>query len=641
MKVHIGAPGAGAERGTEQFKIGSVGLQVDASGAVSFKCGEARVFLAGEFFYSRKDKVEALDRRGAVDQLQRVMSAVGPEGFPGAVEGTYFGLWVDERAGKAVMFNDPLNRRNVFYTDANGTKVFSDRIADVANAAASREPNQLGMYSYLLLGYTPLDETMYKNVRRLGADEFVVVTDKGAKFERHTRPKDIAEYGRPDLDRYDTIITNSVLSRSSSSENVVMNSGGWDSTALVYLLTKHLGKDKVNSIVFDVHLSDGTSFNIYEVDKVQRISKYFGIKTDTCVIDYSKKECIDAWEKSAPLLRENNVFFWIHHCMMANQIGAKAGKDASVFSGEASDSIHNFGYSQFVSVNYPNMFLREYADKGKSYLYGPTFLQEIDSGKYTEDKVYQFFTWYYGDKRFEDVSGASASQRRQKYLESFVFSYPRLPFAKWHNEDVAQSGLVKEFTSHVEKNYFEPTAGSMSSKNLYFHLLQMYRAWHFQSAQIAVSQAALSKFNLSCQMPFLDIQMLEYMYSMPEDWGRGLEIRTTKYPLRYLANERWQMPIHILEEPGPHSYIAENDKKWTYAGGSWDIYCEILYNSVFSGYFRDKLAAFKLEDYFDGSLFNLTYMKKVVQDYVAGKQDLPSHGLIFKLCLLDSIGLYR
>ena len=99
------------------------------------------------------------------------------------------------------------------------------------------------------------------------------------------------------------------------------------------------------------------------------------------------------------------------------------------------------------------------------------------------------------------------------------------------------------------------------------------------------------------------------------------------------------MPLHILEEAGPHSYIAETDKKWTYSGGQWDIYCEILFKSVFSTYFRDSLKNVRIEDVFDAQFFDVPFIQKVLTDYVGGKDDVPNRGLLYKLALLFSIGI--
>ena len=129
-------------------------------------------------------------------------------------------------------------------------------------------------------------------------------------------------------------------------------------------------------------------------------------------------------------------------------------------------------------------------------------------------------------------------------------------------------------------------------------------------------------------MPFLDSRLVDYMCEMPESWGRGLELRPTKYPLRTLATERWGMPLHILEESGPHSYIAENDKRWTYSGGQWDIYCEILFKSVFSPVFRDQLTnVLKIEDTFDPALFDNEGNATHVDQYAGGSDAPEQRGL--------------
>lgn len=638
MKITISK--SPVEQSAITYKVGATFISVVPDGALSFKCGTTEVYLSGEFYYlARKGGVDYLNQSGDVGEMQRVFSAVGPDKFSRVVEGMYCGIWIDERNECAKIFADSLNRRAIYVISRDSQMVVTDSFPHARASAGKTKVNQIGLYSYMLLGYTPIAETLYEGISRLGSDETIVIENDGARHERCSRDVNICEYDHSDIDRYESLIKDSVHSRASTNDNIVMNSGGWDSTALIYLLTEHLGKDRVRSIVFDIRLTDGQSFNIYEVDKVQRVSRHFGIKPETCVVDYANNSAIDAWERALPTLRNNHTYFWLHHMKLAEQIASGANVGASVFSGEASDSVHNFGFSQFVSVNYENMALREYADKAKSYLYGPTFLRSIVNGTSNNDEVFRFFRNYYGQERVDDPSAMNGDEKLYRYLEALVFSYPRVPFARWQNGTVAKEKLQKTFSGHIRDKYFSRSVREMTSRNLYYHLLQTYRNFHFKSAQMEIANVALSSHGLSCKIPFLDSRILEYMYAMPENWGRGLELRTTKYPLRYLATERWHMPLHILEEAGPHSYIAEDDKKWTYSGGQWTIYCEILFKSVFSSYFRDLLKNVKVEDVFDEQYFDVTHIKTVLTDYVGGKDDVANHGLLFKLALLFSIGL--
>jgi hypothetical protein len=638
MQISIGK--SSTDLKANQHQIGSTLIAVVPDGAISFKCGTATVYLSGEFYYcARQGGVDYLNQAGDACELQRIFERVGPDTFPRVVEGMYFGIWIDELSGCAQIFADSLNRRPVYIISTDKEMLVTDSFPCARASAGKTKINQLSLYNYMLLGYTAIADTLYDKINRLSSDEKIIIKNDGARREKCSHNVSIREYDKSDINRYESLILDSVHSRASANENIVMNSGGWDSTALVYLLTEHLGKDRVRSIVFDVHLSDGKSFNVYEVDKVQRLSRHFGIKSETCVVDYASNTSVDAWERAIPTLRNNNTYFWLHHMKLAEQIASGASAGASVFSGEASDSVHNFGFSQFVSVNYQNMALREYADKAKSYLYGPTFMRSIMDGTCLDDKVFSFFRSYYGEDKIDDPSQMESEDKLYRYLEALVFSYPRVPFARWQNGTLAKEKLQKAFSGYIRDKYFRRSIREMTSDNLYYHLLQTYRDFHFQSAQMGVANVALSSHGLSCKIPFLDSRIMDYMYSMPENWGRGLELKTTKYPLRYLATERWNMPLHILEEAGPHSYIAETDKEWTYSGGQWDIYCEILFKSVFSTYFRDSLKNVRIEDVFDAQFFDVPFIQKVLTDYVGGKDDVPNRGLLYKLALLFTIGI--
>ena len=614
----------------------------DSENSIHFDINDTSLYLDGEFFYyNQKGENQKINTSNINRIIETAIRENSITDIAKVLEGLYCGVAIDKKNNCMYLLSDTFNRKNFFYSQTGDEITISTSLKDVLSTKHKIKYDQKGLYSYLLLGYTPISHTFYEEVYRLGSDEIIKIGPEGIDFISTAKIKDIEHFDKSKIDLYEKQLENSVLSRASEDVgNIVMNSGGWDSTTLVYLLTKNFDKSKVKSVVMEVILTDKQSFNVYEVDKVKRISKHFGIETETTTIDYSSKEMIDLWERNLDNLRENHLYFWIHHLKLAEQVSEKAAIGSSIFSGEASDSIHNFGFSQFVSVNYENLLLREYADKAKSYLYGPTFLKSIQDGTFQEDKVFQFFRYYYGKDKFQSLDSNNVKELMNQYYQSFILSYQRVPFAKWENTSVVSDKMNQEFEQFVNTNYFNDLTNQTTSGNIYYNLLQVYKRFHFQSAQMQVANVAFNKFNLSCKIPFLDLNMVDYMYAMPEDWGRGLELKTTKYPLRYLANERWSgMPLNILEESGPHSYIAENDKKWTYAGGNWDIYCEILYRSVFKDYFKEMFVNVDVEKYFDADYFNTDLFNKVIKDYINGVEDIPNHGLLFKLAILFSIGL--
>lgn len=644
MHVSFGFSGP-AVKALATGRIGTRSISVSAEQkAMVLRKGSLTVVLEGEFYYYSVDETNAstkFDVAGLQQALEKLVTTYGPEGLPAQVEGSYVGAWFDDATGLGGVFADALNRRAFYLVEHTDGLLATTELETAVDAAGARGKfNQNSLYAYFVLGYPAAGDTFYKGVTRLGPDEFVRLSAQGAERLVVRKVRQIEVFGRDMFDDYDQRISMAVSSRASASGNVVMNSGGWDSTSLIYLLTKDHDPKSIRSVVFDVILPDGQSFNVYEVDKAKRIAEFFGISADRAVIDYQNPSLVGLWEEALPTLRSKHMYFWLHHLKIADVIAAASPADSGVFNGEASDSIHNFGFSQFVSVNYDNLLLREYADKAKSYLYGPTFFRGLADGSYRQDRVLNFFQNYYGKERFELDAGATAREVRERYFEAFMLSYPRVPFARWQNSSVAREGLQATFSSALRDGPLKAPVDNATPDTLYYWLLQLYREFHFQSYQIGINHVAMGRHGMSCHIPFLDARMLDYMYRMPESWGRGLELRTTKYPLRYLAVERWRMPNHILEEAGPHSYIAENDRKWTYAGGTWSIYCEIMYKSVFADYFKSLLSSRELDEVFDPAMFDLKAMQTVVTDYVDGKEKPADVGLLFKLGVLFSIGLY-
>ncbi len=626
------------------FKLGFHNLVVgDVGSALHLETGGLQLFLEGEIHYVRNDiGINYATVGNTHDLIQHALAKYGPTGFPYAVEGTFVGLWVDVAHATAGVFCDVQNRRWLYCTETSEGFFASTRLSDtVARTSAGGRLNQFGLYSYLLLGYTPVADTFYSGVFRPAIDEHIGFSAAGVSRKIEKRERLIEPFEKSMIDRYDTLLTDAVQSRASNTHNFVLNSGGWDSTTLIYQLLKGRNAKSVSSVVCDFILPDGNSFNKYEVDKATRIANFYGISVDRAVLDFGDKALVEFWQSQLESQRNNHIYFGTYHYKMAKVLALRGMDGAAAFNGEAADSIHNFGFSQFVSVNYDTYSLRHYADKMKSYLYGPTFLGRIEDGSYASDKVYQFFQYYYGQDKFEAAKNWDAKQQRESYLQAFVLSYPRVPFANWQNTAYTTQSLRSGFASHLSSTYFSDAVSNLSPRTLYYYLLQQYRQFHLQGWPIHVNPVAFAASGISSRIPFMDSRLIEYMYSMPENWGRGLELRTTKYPLRYLANERWHMPIHILEEDGPHSYISESDSRWNYSGGKWSKNCEIMFKSVLKGFFQSVFSRTPIESYFDPAFFDLKYLQGTLDDYCTGVEDPAVADLLYKLALLFSTGVIK
>lgn len=622
------------------IKLGEDSLRIsDDKFVLNVKNANKQIFFEGEIYYClSRSETHPIKKNEYVEFLKKQLENFNVVDFINSVEGIYNGVYIDSDVNEAVIFCDYLNRKNFFYTESASSFAASTNLKNVIYELPEIKYNQQGLLSYITMGYTSKHQTLYEGISRFRTNEYVKIVNGKAEHVFFSENYPIQNYDKSYIDKYDELISNSILSRASEN-NYVLNSGGWDSTSIIYHLLKAHDTNKVNSIVYETKLSSGEVYNVYETNKVKRISDYYGIKSEKIEIDFSNEKLIDDWAGIKDEMKNYHTYFFVDMPKAVNDI-AHRNNSAAVFSGEASDSIHNFGFSQFVSVTYGNRDLREYGDKMKSYLFSPSFYTKILNNTYNDDKVFQFFKYYFGEENFESNKNFTNDEKLLSYFKSFMLSSERVPFAKSIRSIYAKETFVNNSNKDSAEIYFNKINSETTSENFYYSLLQLYRAYHFHSPQIEVKHSSLRSSGENCKIPFLDSSLVKFMYSMPEKWGRGLELKPTKYPLRYLAHERWNIPVHILEEPGAHSYISESDKKWNYSGGSWNLNCETVYNSVFGEHYKTILSATNLEKYFSPDCFDTAAMKKVVDDFVEGKQDLANSNLIYKLGILFFIGLY-
>lgn len=604
----------------------------DTKYVLNVKNGKKQFFFEGEIYYSiQQDKIQQIKKNEYTEFLKKELENFNPIDFINSVEGIYNILYIDSEKNEAVIFCDYLNRKNFFYTQKDNSFIAATSLDNIVGEIPEIKYNQEGLLSYITMGYTPVYQTLYEGIGRFKTNEYIKISNGELSHEYFSENYRIQDYDKSFIDKYDGLISNSILSRSGET-NFVLNSGGWDSTSIIYHLLQTHDPKKINSVVYETKLKNGEVYNIYETDKVKRISDYYGINSEKIEIDFNEKKNIQDWENIRDDLKNYHTYFFVDMPKAVNEI-ARRNNSVAIFSGEASDSIHNFGFSQFVSVTYQNRELREYGDKMKSYLFGPSFFRKIVNGSYKNDKVFQFFKFYFGEDSLVEENLVS-------YFQSFMLSSERIPFAKPIGSKFAKKSLQDKIELKTPDNIFSSLSSNSSSENLYYSLLQLYREYHFHSPQIEVKHSTLRRDGNNCKIPFLDSFLVKFMYSMPEGWGRGLELKPTKYPLRYLAHEKWNIPLSILEESGAHSYIAESDKRWNYSGGSWSLAAETIYNSVFGDCYKSILAEVKLEKYFSPEYFETDLMQKAVHDYINGKEDLSNCNLIYKLGVLFFIGLY-
>ena len=131
------------------------------------------------------------------------------------------------------------------------------------------------------------------------------------------------------------------------------------------------------------------------------------------------------------------------------------------------------------------------------------------------------------------------------------------------------------YLEFITKEYFEDHINEINKDedNLYRSYIELYDSFHWNggSVQSLVSSEDIFK-NIKMNLPFRDTQIIQMLSSMPEDYGRGLEIRKTKYPLKHMLEKYIDYPFHL--QIGPHSYLYDTDYNFNHAT-EWNFHSSL------------------------------------------------------------------
>ncbi|MDG1013886.1 MAG: hypothetical protein P8O09_01600, partial [Flavobacteriaceae bacterium] len=146
------------------------------------------------------------------------------------------------------------------------------------------------------------------------------------------------------------------------------------------------GPKKIRAVIgrFKYSTKSGVNNN-FEIERAKKITDYFKVPLDIVDIDYTDSEYLSFWNDIREEFKSNQLYalFSYNFFRLASFINQNSDKDDAVFNGEISDGVHNFGFSQSLTVlDHPSLEFREYSDKMASYLYGPTFLNTILNGSF-------------------------------------------------------------------------------------------------------------------------------------------------------------------------------------------------------------------------------------------------------------------
>jgi len=528
---------------------------------------------------------------------------------------------------------DKNGQMDVYYQNTEDGAVFATDLSLFSVSNSSFEFNQVALaHSCFVYGFRPgKKQTIYSEVHRMGVQQTAKSQNGKIRLSEFTVNLESTnnDYGEKDLLNYSQILLDAIEQRSSKEGNVVYLSSGWDSTSILAHLVKIHGPAKVTGIIGRMNFSERRGvINQFELDRAKDFADYYGIKLEIVEYDYVKRGH-QFLEEMIPFLKSQmlagmSAYFWDD---LAKYVSIYH-KGKSVFCGEISDGVHNFGFAQYATIlNHPDLGFREYADKMGVYLFGPSFLNILLEKNHNNDLVYNLLKGDSAKNCFDEPANDIGGVIRQ-LMSSMFLRDKRIPLWSIKNSKIFTKQGSQRYVNEMEKMYINDLAKMADENSLYACYQHLYNSFHWQGATVSSLCFSADKYGFEMNLPFYDSRIHSFLSKMPENWGRGLDLRPPKYPLKWTLQNRLDYPIHL--QKGPHSYLYDIDPNFSHAG-------EFIYSSSFTPFIKETLKKRKFLDIMSPEIFNLEYYDTIVDNYLKGKEITSERSDLSALCFL-SIG---
>ena len=543
-----------------------------------------KVFVAGSLLGLRTRQGEIRPLQG-MEALREVVGG-SIEECRDRLEGRYI-LVVAGPGDRCSICADRYGKRDLYYVSSGKFPCIASDLSLLPESPAKDGYDQAALvHALCIYGYrAPKKHTPYRAVKRLGVRESIRIQDGkiGLKAEPF-RPIGVGNLSDRDLEEYAEILLEAIRIRGSRHGNVVYLSSGWDSTSILACLVHLFGSRKVRCVIGRMRYSERSGvINPFEMERAKAVADYFNVRLDVAEFDYRGKKALELHDRLKPSIQlphHTAGGAGFNHAVLSDFVAKTTGGDESVFAGEISDGAHNLGFSQFLTIFHPVLEFREYSDKMGSYLFGPTFFRLFQEGKHSDDPIYGLFRGRAGDALFDERIRGKQGARTLQFLSSFFLRPNRLPLWSLRNIDTLTPAGVEQYSAEMEKAYLGDAAQSAMPETLYSWYLHLYNSFHWQCSTIAPLGLTAEGQGLRIAIPFWDVRLQEFLSAMPENWGRGLDLNPTKYPLKWVLKNVVDYPMHLTS--GPHSYLYD-------VNPMFNLGAEMIYASGFVPRFRQAL----------------------------------------------------
>lgn len=534
--------------------------------------------------------------------------------------------------------SDEFGKLDIYYQKNKDNICISSNL-DLLLEDPSKEGFDQNALAHMLTYYgycPPKTHTIYNSVRRLGVGELACISNGNLNISKnHFKVKNKKEYSNQKHDEYSSIFLDYLKANYSKEGNFIYLSSGWDSTAILAGLIHIFGNKKITGIIGRLIYSERSGCcNQIEIDKAKKIAQYYDIDLKIVDCDLTQNKP-DYFETLKNKMIKNQLYAttgFIHDQLAQKAFELSNGAE-QIFAGEISDGAHNLGFSQYATIFHPSQGFREYSDKMASYLFGPTFLSLLLNGEYSNDPIYKLFLSMNSDCIFDDVADDNEAIKLQ-LLTSFFLRNARIPHWSIENEPILTANGAESYTQEMQNAYLEAISKVMDTDNIYSCYLHLYNSFHWQGSTVRSLQTMADNYSLTAELPYWNSELQNFLAEMPEEWGRGLDLNPTKYPLKKMLKDKIDYPYDI--QKGNHSYTYDVDHNFNH---SQEIYCF----SALTKDFQDSIRHKPYHQILSKEYFDLNFLDALVDEYLESPKTISVKNLltlvpIIMLCYVGWFG---
>ena len=525
---------------------------------------------------------------------------------------------------------DKYSKKDIFFSTYKSYFYISDSFKQILKKTNDLSFNNCALANQFKVSGARVakKDTIFDQVKRLGLNQKLLIKKNKIKLiSNNFFPKSEKDYQDDMINKYYEINKSFMLNFGEKNKALFMSSG-FDSSYLLSLQHKLFGSSNIIGLTCVQKFSDRSGiYNKFEIERVKKLAKFYNIKN--YFIDVNLKDNFDSLsEETGEICGDSMNTNHLSSMMFYKtaQLAKSKGETNTLMSGEISDGAHNLGFSQFLtSFDHENQGFREYSDKQFSYLYSPHFLKKVFESKSTNDFVFNKLSNYKNIK-FKKKYTSNKNFLFNQIFDDLFNSISRFPFENSSSE-IIENKLLNRAKDYHLKNYFDEIK-IFKFDQIFSSYLQIYNSFHWQGSTISPLFNHSDQFNLNMTLPFWGHGVQKFLSEMPSDWGRGLEIKNIKYPLKESFRRYLKYPKFI--EKGFHSYRYD-EKKFQ------DPIFEIINNKKTKNYITKILKKYYPCEYLDNNYFKINQINKILKKYISGKDYKNHSNNIYSLYLFSKL----